>query len=128
MFEKFNKDLNKQTQSANEVDIKSIDKFDQIVNYHSVIGLIYYGYNSKQSILKRIILICYQISIFAMILNFCTPCLIHTFDCRYKRLTFTEICFRQVWLYFVIRNANSIISCVLFSLKGNVIVLIFISQ
>lgn len=100
---------------------QNLDKFDLIIKVQRCYGLQHYKYNQKNSKSYYILNVCYQLFIFAIIINFCTPCLIHNFDCHYKFLVLKYsyiLSFRQIMFYFVIRNVNAIISSIIYSLKG----------
>lgn len=110
------------TVNVSKPQIKINDKFEVIVKVHHLFGLMYYRYrDGKYKFRHFVISIMYQFFIFALIINFCTPCLLHQFDCHFKR-TFLDngyaLWYWQGFCFCIIKNVVAIVSCLAFSFKG----------
>jgi hypothetical protein len=95
------------------------DKFELIVKIQRYFGLSYYGfYNSEKNILC-IFLFLYQIAIFGIMLNFCSPCLLNDFNCLHiKNRAFGTLIFQQLIIHLITRAFVVITSSLVYSFKG----------
>jgi len=99
----------------------SADKFDLIVKTHRFIGIFYYGFYEKESVLKIITFATFYLFMYAIIVTISSPCLVTQFNCDVQRNNkfdneFLNI--NQMMIYFVIRDSIGIASSLIYSLRG----------
>jgi hypothetical protein len=95
------------------------DKFELIVNIQRFFGLSYYGFYKSEKNIFYILLFIYQIVIFSLMLNFCSPCLINDFNCLHmKNDSFAIQKFQQITIHLITRAFVVITSSLVYSFKG----------
>ena len=93
------------------------DKFDLIVRIHRFFGLNYYFYNKFINKFILLFLILNQLLICGLILNICSPCLLHDFNCGRKHVM-TASDYRQMVIFMISRDLMAIISSIIYSIRG----------
>jgi hypothetical protein len=97
------------------------DKFDVFVKIHRFFGLTFYGFYEKESKILHILCIILQLFMYIIVLNISSPCLLNSYGCdHFKNNKFfnNRIGFKQLMIYFVIRNSIGIASSIIFSIRG----------
>ncbi len=95
------------------------DKFELIVKIQRYFGLSYYGFYKSEKNILCIFLFIYQIVIFGLMLNFCSPCLINDFNClQMKNDSFAIQKFQQIIIHLITRAFVVITSSLVYSFKG----------
>jgi hypothetical protein len=95
------------------------DKFELIVKIQRYFGLSYYGFDEAEKNILYIFLFVYQIAIFGIMLNFCSPCLLNDFNCLHiKNRAFGTLIFQQLIIHLINRAFVVITSSLVFSFKG----------
>jgi len=96
------------------------DKFDLMITIQRFFGLTYFGYYESEKKWKLIFYFLNQLIIYSIILNFCSPCLINQFNCTPSNRQKNWLGFSQAIAYIIVRNSISILSSIIYSLKGKV--------
>jgi len=95
------------------------DKFELIVKIQRFFGLSYYGFYKSEKNILYVFLFIYQMVIFGLMLNFCSPCLINDFNCLHlKNDSFGIQKFQQIIIHLIIKDFIAITSSLVYSFKG----------
>jgi len=97
------------------------DRFDLFIKFHRIFGLTYYGYYEKESKIKQILYIVYNLIMYTIVLTISSPCLLNSYYCEeFKKTKFinNDIGFKQIIIYYLIRNLIGIASGLIFSIRG----------
>jgi hypothetical protein len=97
---------------------RNSDKFELIVKVQRFFGLSYYGFYKSEKNILYVLLFVYQIAIFGLMLNLCSPCLLNDINClNIKNNTFGTH-FTQIIVHLISRDFVVITSSLVFSFKG----------
>jgi hypothetical protein len=95
------------------------DKFELIVKIQRYFGLSYYKFDKSEKNILCILLFLYQIAIFGLMLNYCSPCLLNDFNCLHiKNSASSTLIFQQLMIHLINRAFVVITSSLVYSFKG----------
>jgi hypothetical protein len=97
---------------------RNSDKFELIVKIQRFFGLSYYGFYKLEKNILYIFLFVYQIAIFGIMLNFCSPCLLNDINCLNIKNNAFGTHFQQIIVHLINRDFVVITSSLVFSFKG----------
>jgi hypothetical protein len=92
------------------------DGFNILIGFHRIFGILYIGFDSKQSYLKQVLLIIYGLFIWSIVFIFNTPCLL---VCSLKKEQIGSIySFYFFNFFFISFNFVNIFTAIIFSIRG----------
>jgi hypothetical protein len=109
--------MNRWTQKVfNKNNFLADDGFNILVGFHRIFGILYIGFDSKQTYFKQVLLIIYGLFIWSIVFIFNTPCLL---VCFLKKEQIGSV-YSFYFFNFVLTSVNvvNIFTAIIFSIRG----------